>query len=164
MSAQRRVKPLRAIPRYGLAPVTVVSANFAAGCVGLFAPLGVAITALGLDWLHFWDVQMPILYGAAALSLVSLSYTAWRHRQPLLLVLGIVSVGGLLYPLHDALNVTVFQVLMNGGAAGLLAAAVWNALLATRAAACTKRDPRPEGKPPSLRSNGDVRDAARANR
>ena len=68
--------------------VAAASANSAAGCVGLFAPLGVAITALGLDWLHLWDVQMPILYGASALSLVSLAHSAWRHRRPWLLVVG----------------------------------------------------------------------------
>lgn len=145
MSAQRRVRPLRAIPQHGPALVTAVSANFAAGCVGLFAPLGVAITALGLDWLHVWDIQAPILYGASALSLVSLSYTAWRSRQPLLLVLSVISVGGLLYPLHDAMDVTAFRVLMNGGAAGLLAAAVWSALLAKRAASRTEGEARVAG-------------------
>lgn len=129
MSAQRRVRPLRAIPQHGPALVTAVSANFAAGCVGLFAPLGVAITALGLDWLHVWDIQASILYGAAALSLVSLSYTAWRHRQPLLLMLGVVSVSGLLYSLHDAMDVTVFRLLLNGGATGLLGATVWDIVL-----------------------------------
>jgi hypothetical protein len=111
-----------------------VSANFAAGCVGLFAPLGVAISALGLDWLHWWDVQMPILYGGSALSLLALALSAWRHRQPWPLVLGAVSVGVLLYPLHEGLDVTVFRWLLNGGAAGLIGAAVWNAVVLRRAA------------------------------
>lgn len=119
--------------RRALAPagsgLAAVSANFAAGCVGLFAPLGVVITALGLDWLHLWDVQAPVLYGASALSLASLAYSAWRYRQPLPLALGFASVVALLYPLHEGMDVTVFRWLLNAGAAGLIAAAVWNALL-----------------------------------
>lgn len=128
---RRRLRQALAPTGSGLA---AVSANFAAGCVGLFGPLGVAITALGLDWLHLWDVQMPVLYGASAVSLAALAHAAWRHRQPLLLVLGVVSVGALLYPLHEGLDVTVFRVLLNGGAAGLMGAAVWNVVLSRRAA------------------------------
>ena len=109
-----------------------LSANFAAGCVGIFAPLGVTVTALGLDWLHLWRVQMPILYGASALSLATLTHSAWRHRHLLPLVRGGASVGVLLYPLHEAMDVTVFRWLLNGGAAGLLGAAVWNAVLLRR--------------------------------
>lgn len=130
--------------RHGLAPVgsglAAVSANFAAGCVGLFAPLGVAITALGLDWLHLWDVQMPVLYGASALSLVSLGHAAWRHRRPLLLVLGVASLGALLYPLHQAMDVATFRWLLNGGAAGLVATAVWSVVLARRSGHCAPRE------------------------
>lgn len=118
--------------------VAAVSANFAAGCVGLFAPLGVAITALGLDWLHLWDIQAPILYGASALSLASLGHSAWRNRQPLPLVLGVASVTALLYPLHEAMDVAVFRWVLNGGAAGLLAAAVWNVTLVRRSRAATE--------------------------
>ncbi len=84
------------------APVAALSANLAAGCVGLFAPLATVITALGLDWLHS-------------------------------LLLGAGSVGALLYPRHDALDVTTFRILMNGGAAGLAAAATWSFLLCRRA-------------------------------
>lgn len=122
---------------FGLAGsgTAVLSANFAAGCVGLFGPLGVAITALGLDWLHLWDVQAPILYGASALSLASLAHSTWRHRRPYPLLLGMASVGALLYPLHEGMDVTVFRWLLNGGAGGLLGAAVWNALLLRRSAA-----------------------------
>lgn len=54
------------------------------------------------------------------------------------LVLGVVGVGGLLYPLHDALDVTVFRVLMNAGAAGLIAAAIWSGVLAKRRATLAK--------------------------
>lgn len=112
--------------------MAVLSANFAAGCVGLFGPLGVAITALGLDWLHLWDVQAPVLYGASALSLASLAHSAGRHRRPFPLVLGVASVAALLYPLHEGMDVTVFRWLLNGGAAGLLGAAVWNVILLRR--------------------------------
>jgi hypothetical protein len=116
------------------APVAALSANLAAGCVGLFAPLATVITAVGLDWLHWWDVQQPILYGASALALASLGRSAWRHGNVWPLVLGAMSVGALLYPLHDALDVTTFRVLMNGGAAGLAAAAMWSFLLCRPAA------------------------------
>jgi hypothetical protein len=114
--------------------LAALSANFAAGCVGLFAPLGVAITALGLDWLHLWDVQQPILYGASAVSVASLAHTAWRHRRPGLLALGLVSVAALLYPLHQAMDVTLFRWSLNAGAAGLLLATVWSVVLSRRAA------------------------------
>lgn len=114
--------------------VAAVSANFAAGCVGLFAPLGVGITAVGLDWLHLWTVQMPILYTASGVSLATLAHSAWRHRRPFLLVLGVASLGALLYPLHQAMDVTTFRWSLNGGAAGLLAAGVWSAILSRRAA------------------------------
>lgn len=112
--------------------VAVLSANFAAGCVGLFAPLGVAITALGLDWLHLWDVQAPVLYGASALSLAALAHSALRHRTPYPFALGAASVGAVLYPLHEALDVTAFRWLLNAGAVGLLGAAVWNVILVRR--------------------------------
>jgi hypothetical protein len=123
---------------------TVVSANFAAGCVGLFAPLGTAVTVLGLDWLHVWDVQQPILYGAAALSLFALAHAAWRHRRPLPFLLGLSSVVALLYPLHEAMDVSAFRWLSNGGAAGLFGAAVWSAVLSRRTAAIVA--------PPSIRA------------
>ena len=125
---------LRSLLTSAGAGVAAVSANFAAGCVGLFAPLGVAISAVGLDWLHWWDVQMPILYGASALSLLALALSAWRHRQPWPLALGAVSVAVLLYPLHEGMDVTAFRLLLNGGAAGLLGGAVWNAVLLRRMA------------------------------
>jgi len=111
-----------------------LSANFAAGCVGVFAPLGATITALGLDWLHLWDVQVPILYGASALSLASLAHSTWRRRRPFPLILGVASVGALLYPLHEGMDVTMFRWLLNGGAMGLLGAAVWNVVLSRRSA------------------------------
>jgi hypothetical protein len=111
---------------------TILSANFAAGCVGLFAPLGTIVTVLGLDWLHVWNAQQPILYGAAALSLFALAQAAWRHRRPLPLLLGLASVVALLYPLHEPMDVSAFRSLSNGGAAGLLGAAAWSALLSRR--------------------------------
>jgi len=123
----------------GASGVAAVSANFAAGCVGLFGPLGVAITALGLDWLHLWAVQMPVLYGASALSLMSLAHAAWRHRRPLLFVLGVASLGAVLYPLHEAMDVTAFRWTLHGGVAGLLAVGAWNAVLARRAARAAPR-------------------------
>ncbi len=118
--------------RHAPAAIAMLSANFAAGCVGLFAPAGVAISALGLDWLHVWDVQAPILYTASSLTLASLALTAWRLQRPLPFTVATASVAALLYPLHEALDVTTFRVLMNGGAAGLLAASGWGALLLRR--------------------------------
>lgn len=123
---------VRRVFALGAPGTAAVSANFAAGCVGLFAPLGVAITALGLDWLHFWSIQAPILYGASALSLAALAHSAWRHRRPFPLLLGVASVGALLYPLHEGLDVTVFRWFLNGGAVGLVVAGVWNVLLSRR--------------------------------
>lgn len=114
--------------------------------MGLFGPLGVVITALGLDWLHLWDIQAPVLYGASALSLASLSHSVRWHRRVTPLVLGVGSVGVLLYPLHEGMDVTLFRMLLNSGAVGLLGAAVWNAVLLRRSARCrVKGDPRVHG-------------------
>lgn len=72
---------------------------------------------------------MPVLYGASAISLLGLILSARRHRWPFPLGLGVVSVGALLYPFHAALDVLVFRLLVYGGAAGLLLAALWDAIL-----------------------------------
>jgi len=111
------------------AGLAVLSANLAAGCVGVFAPLGVAITTLGLDWLHVWDVQQPVLYSASALSLLGLGLAAGRHGRPLLLGLGVASLAALLSPLHEAMDVTAFRWLLSGGAAGLVAVTAWTGVL-----------------------------------
>lgn len=109
--------------------VSTLSASFAAGCVGLLAPLGVLMTTLGLDWLHLLDIQMPVLYGATGLTLMSLCLGAWRHKRPWPVLLGFLGIAGILYPFHDALDVTVFRALVYGGSAALLLAAAWDFIL-----------------------------------
>ncbi|MGH7376588.1 MAG: hypothetical protein ACREKK_04110 [Candidatus Methylomirabilales bacterium] len=111
---------------------SVLSASFAAGCVGLLAPLGALIAALGLDWLHFLTVQMPILYGTTALALGSLSLGAWRYHRPWPLLLGLLGVAGILYPFHEALDVTALRTLVYGGTVALLLSAAWDAILLSR--------------------------------
>jgi len=49
MSAQRGVRPLRAIPQHGPAAVTAVSANFATGCAGALRLVAVAAFEGGLE-------------------------------------------------------------------------------------------------------------------
>lgn len=108
---------------------SALSASFAAGCVGLLAPLGPLTAALGLDWLHLLAIQVPILFSTTGLALGSLLLSACRHRRPWPLLLGLAAAAGLLYPFHEALDVTVFRLLVYGGAATLLAAAAWDFLL-----------------------------------
>lgn len=112
---------------------SALSASFAAGCVGLLAPLGAVVTALGLDWLHLLAIQMPILYGTIGLALGSLFLSAGRHRRPWALLLGLLGAAGTLYPFHEALDVTVFRGLLYGGSAALLLAAAWDFILCRRA-------------------------------
>ncbi|MGH7772511.1 MAG: hypothetical protein ACREQA_09785 [Candidatus Binatia bacterium] len=92
---------------------STLSASFEAGCVGLLAPVGGVITAFGLDWLHLLSIQMPILYTTTGLTLASLSLGAWRHRKPWPVLLGLLGVAGILYPFHEALDVTVFRILLS---------------------------------------------------
>lgn len=117
---------------------STLSASFAAGCVGLLAPLGGLITALGLDWLHLLSVQMPILYGTTGLTLASLSLGSWRHGRFWPLLLGMLGIAGILYPFHDALDVTVFRVLFYGGAGMLFVAVAWDFVLGR--ATCPRSD------------------------
>lgn len=117
---------------------STLSASFAAGCVGPLVPLGGMISALGLDWLHWLDIQMPILYGATGLTLASLSLGAWKRRRPWPLLLGLIGMAGILYPFHDALDVTVFRVLFYGGAGMLFVAVAWDFVLGR--ATCPRSD------------------------
>ena len=120
---------------------SALSASFAAGCVGLLAPLGPVIAALGLDWLPLLSIQMPILYGTTGLALVSLLLSAGRHhRRPWPPIVALVGVAGILYPFHEALDVTVFRSLVYGGSAALLIGAAWDFLLCRAARA---KGPRP---------------------
>lgn len=112
---------------------SALSASFAAGCVGLLAPLGPVIAALGLDWLHLLSIQMPILYGTTAVALGSLLVSANRHRRPWSALVGLAGVAALLYPFHEALDVTLFRSLVYGGSAALLLAAPWDFILCRRA-------------------------------
>lgn len=109
--------------------MSTLSAGFAAGCVGPFVALGGAISALGLDWLHWLDIQMPILYSVTGLTFAGLSLGAWRHKRPWPLLLGFIGMAGILYPFHDALDVTVFRRLLYGGATSLLLASAWDFVL-----------------------------------
>jgi hypothetical protein len=45
-----------------------------------------------------------------------------------------VSVAALLYPLHQAMAVTLFRWSLNAGAAGLLLATAWSVVLSRRTA------------------------------
>lgn len=124
---------IRRLLGLGASSVSALSASFAAGCVGLLAPLAPVIAALGLDWLHLLSIQMPILYGTTALALGSLLLSAVRHHSPWPLLLGGAGVAGILYPFHEALDVTVFRSLIYGGSAAVLLAAAWDFILCRRA-------------------------------
>jgi sugar phosphate permease len=108
------------------------------------------ITALGLDWLHLWDIQRPILYGTSALTLVGLAWGIRGHRSFVPFGLGLAALAAILYPLHEGMDVTVFRVLLYNGAAALMGAAGWNALLARRVSRAARRneDPRRVATPP----------------
>jgi hypothetical protein len=80
--------------------------------------------------------RLPVLYGSLALALGSLALAWRRHRQPLPLVLFGLGAAALLYPLHEATDVRVLQLLIWLGFGLLLAAVGWDTWFAFRAPGC----------------------------
>lgn len=105
-------------------------------CAGLLGPLAAMPLAGGLlDGVPVaW--RAPLLYGSLAVALLGLGLGSRRHRRlgPLLLFLPGAAV--IVYPLHEALDVWVLQVLIWLGLGLLLAAVAWGTWLAFESRGC----------------------------
>lgn len=119
----------------GLGPVPILGALGTSGstvlslgcCADLLGPVAAVTFAGGLlDWIPLaW--QVPLLYVSLAVTLGGLAL-GWRrhgHGAPVLLLAA--GATAILYPLHEALDVRVLQVLTWLGLGLLLAAAAVDA-------------------------------------
>jgi len=103
-------------------------------CAQLLGPVAVLLVG-GFDWVPVaW--RLPLLYGSLTVGFLSFTLGWRRHRRPAPLLLFIPGAAALLYPLHESLDVSVFQVLIWLGLGLLLAAAAWDLWLAFRCGAC----------------------------
>ena len=88
--------------------------------------------------------QLPLLYGSLAVALAGFGLGWRRHRRLYPLLLFLLGATAILYPLHEALDVSVLKVSVWLGFGLLLAAAVWDTRLAFRVRACRLTLSRPE--------------------
>ncbi len=114
-------------------------------CAGLLGPLApVLLTGGAFEWVPLaW--RLPLLCGSLTVALVSFTLGWRRHRRVAPLVLFLVGAAALLYPLHEALDVSLFQILIWLGFGLLLAGAAWETWLAIRSRG------RPKGRAGTMR-------------
>lgn len=80
--------------------------------------------------------QLPLLYGSLAIAFVRFSLGWRRHGALYPMLLFLPGAAALLYPLHEALDLSMLKVLMWLGFGLLLVAAAWDAWLAFRTRGC----------------------------
>jgi hypothetical protein len=102
-------------------------------CAGLLGPVGsILLAGSAVDWVPAaW--RLPVLYGSVAVTLVSFALGWRRHRRLAPLGLSLMGAAALLYPLHEALDVSVFQMLIWLGVGSLWAGAAGETWLAIHA-------------------------------
>src|SRR5574341_480452 len=123
---------------------SVMSATAGLGCcAGALTPAVTAVSAATLGVFDQTDVQLPFLYFALALSLIGLTVSYRRHRQPWALLLAGAAAVTLLVPFHVALDVSVFQQMFSAGVVGLVLASGCDFLIIWRARrkVCGRRAP-----------------------
>lgn len=119
-----------------LGPLGTVGSTFLnlGCCAQLLGPVSVFFVG-GFEWVPVaW--RLPLLYGSLIVGLFSFLFGWRRHRRLAPLLLFLPGAAALLYPLHEALDVSLFQVLIWLGLGLLLAAAAWDLWLAFRCGAC----------------------------
>lgn len=105
----------------------ILSTSLATGCcAGLLAPLA----SLGTIALPFLgpSLQMPLLYGTIATTLIGLGLSFLRQRWVLPLILGLLGAILLLIPFHTALDLRLFYLFIGLGLGSLLLAS-WGPLI-----------------------------------
>ncbi len=95
------------------------------GCCMAPSVMASALTAAGLGVLLSLDMgeTVPIVYAMAGLSLAGIAWASRRSRRWSPLGVATVGSAALLIPFHEALDVSLFYLLVVGGQATLLAAA-----------------------------------------
>jgi hypothetical protein len=117
----------------GVLGSTMLSLGCCAGLLG--PPATVLLTGGAVDWVPLaW--RLPLLYGSLALALVSFTLGWRRHRRVAPLMLVLLGAAALLYPLHEALDVSTFQALVWLGLGLLVAGATWETWLLFRSRGC----------------------------
>lgn len=121
------------LARLGLFVSTVGSTVVCLGCcASVLGPLAAVVFAGGLfEWVPL-DWRLPLLYASLGVAMAGLILGWRRHRRWAPLLLFVPGAGALLYPLHEALDVWVLQVLIWLGFGLLPAAAAWDAWLTVR--------------------------------
>lgn len=117
---------------------TVVAAAVNLGCCAgaVFGPLAGVFFAGGFLYRVPVAWQMPFLYGSLAVSLTGFGLGWIRHRRLAPMVLFFAGTAAILYPLHEALDVSVLKAFIWLGFAVVLAAAAWDTWLSFRARGC----------------------------
>jgi hypothetical protein len=82
--------------------------------------------------------QLPLLYCSLAVALVGFGLGWRRHGRLTPALLFLPGAGAVLYPLHEALEVSVLKGFLWGGLGLLLVAAAWDAWLTFRARGCRR--------------------------
>ncbi|MBI4642107.1 MAG: hypothetical protein HY731_15575 [Candidatus Tectomicrobia bacterium] len=109
---------------------TCFSTVIAMGCCSAFAGSFLSLlSTAGLGFLIRLDIQMPILYTMIALAVGGLLLSFLGHRHPYPLMLGAIGAGAVLYPFHEALDLSIFFTLIYGGLGCLFLACLWEMLL-----------------------------------
>lgn len=80
--------------------------------------------------------QLPLLYGSLAVAFVGFGLGWRRHGALYPMLLFLPGAAALLYPLHEALDLSMLKVLMWLGFCLLLVAAAWDTWLAFRTRGC----------------------------
>ncbi len=112
---------------------TVVSLGCCAGVLGPSA--AIAIAGGLFEWVPLaW--RLPLLYASLAVAVGSLACGWRRHRRTAPLALAVAGAAAILYPLHEATDVRVLQLLVWLGAALLVVGTGWDMWLAARRPAC----------------------------
>lgn len=117
------------------------------GCCApqVLGPLAGVLSAGGfLDRIPFgW--QLPLLYGSLAVALVGFGLGWRRHRALCPMLVFLPGAAALLYPLHEALDLSMLKVLMWLGFGLLLVAAAWDTWLSFQSLKCRLTVSRSEG-------------------
>jgi len=124
---------LGTVGRLGTFASTVGSTVVSLGCCAGLLRLAAAVAVVGgmFEWVPLaW--RLPLLYGSLAVALVGLAPAWRRHRHAVPLVLFVAGAAAILYPLHEATDVWVLQVLIWLGFGLLLVAVGWDTGLTIR--------------------------------
>lgn len=127
---------IRAFNALGLLGTVVTTTLNLGCCAGVLGSLASVLFAGGiLEWIPTsW--QLPLLYGALGVTLLGLGVGWRRHRWPHPLLLYSAGAAAVLYPFHEALEVSIMGTLIWAGFGVLLAASVLDAWLSFRIRRC----------------------------